>query len=103
MISTELATHLAYLLLERIDKQMKKSPTYRLFYDDYRFFFSPGKVPVVNQIVEEKTGKVIMVEVDCNLASEFLKERYRFQEPSELKRILEEEAEAWQATIPLDK
>jgi len=103
VISTELATHLAYLLLERIDKQMKKGTTYRLFYDDYRFFFSPGRVPVVNQILEEKSSKVIMVDVDCNLAMEFLKERYRFQEPSELKSILEEEAEAWQATIPLDK
>lgn len=103
MISAEVATHLAYLLLERIDKQMKKSPTFRLFYNDYRFFFSPGVVPVVKEIKEEKTDKVIMVEVDCKLAADFIKERYRFQDPSELKSILEEEAQQWQATIPLHK
>jgi len=103
VISTEVATHLAYLLLERIDKQMKKSPNFRLFYNDYRFFFSPGRVPVVQEIKEEKTDKVIMVDIDCKLAAEFIKERYRFQDPNELKSILEEEAQEWQATIPLHK
>lgn len=103
MIPTEAATQLAYLLLERIDTEMKKSQNFRLFYDDYRFFFSPGRVPVVKEIIEEKTDKVVMVDVDCKLAAEFIKERYQFQDPNELKSILEEEAQEWQATIPLHK
>jgi hypothetical protein len=99
MIETEMATQLAYGLLSTITQTIKKKPTYRMFKDDYRFFFSPGAVPVVNEVLEEKSQRVVMVDIDCNKAIEFLKQRYNFYDPQELATTLQEEAESCQAII----
>jgi hypothetical protein len=97
VIETEMATQLAYGLISTISDAAKKKPTYRMFKDDYRFFFSPGAVPVVNEVLEEKSKKVIMIDVNCDQAIEFLKQRYNFYNPQELATTLQEEAESCQA------
>jgi hypothetical protein len=90
LIPAQASVQLAHSLLSIISRH--KLPTYRLFYQDYRTFFSIVKVPPVRQI-NNLDGIPMMVDVDCKQAVEYLKHKFNFYDSSELTSILQEEAE----------
>lgn len=90
MIPAQASVQLAHALLTVIAKH--KLPTYRLFYQDYRAFFSTVKVPPVREICNRE-GQPVMVDVDCKQAIEFLKNKFNFYSSDELTEVLQEEAE----------
>ena len=89
MIPEHASIQIAHALLTRISRHDK--PTYRLFYQDYRSFFSVTKVPAVNQIYNS-AGQVVIVDVDCTKAIEYLKNKFNFYDSNELTDVLQEEA-----------
>lgn len=89
MIPAQASVQLAHALVTTIANH--KLPTYRLFYQDYRTFFSVVKVPPVREICN-KQGDPVMVDVDCKRAVEYLKNKFNFYDSTELTQILQEEA-----------
>lgn len=90
MIPAQASVQLAHSLITIISRH--KFPTYRLFYQDYRTFFSIVKVPPVREIYN-RAGQPVMVDVDCKQAIEYLKYKFNFYDSKELATILQEEAE----------
>lgn len=91
MIPAQASVQLAHSLLNIMSRH--KLPTYRLFYQDYRSFFSIVKVPPVREICNPQ-GQVVMVDIDCKQGIEYLKHKFNFYDSNELTTILQEEAEA---------
>lgn len=90
MIPAQASVQIAHSLLTIINKHNK--PTYRMFYADYRAFFSTAKVPPVREVFNNQE-QVIMVDIDCKQAIEYLKHKFNFYDSNELESILQEEAE----------
>jgi hypothetical protein len=92
MITNEASTQIAHALLAILSRH--KTPTFRMFYEDYRALFSPVKVPAIKTYnLGEKIG---FVDIDCQQGITYLKERYNFVTSQELQQILVEESQQFQ-------
>lgn len=90
MIPAQANVQLAHALLTMISKH--KLPTYRMFYADYRRFFSTVQVPAVATFYN-KENVPMLVDIDCKKAIEYLKNKFNFYDSTELTEILLDEAE----------
>lgn len=88
MISSENMNQIVHQMLVILNRS--KTPTHKMFYETYRALFSPVKVPALRRINPEKGGLSI-VEIDCKVAINYLKDKYQFYTRSELEHILKTE------------